>query len=218
MIQLSNFEKSFKSKKVFDNVNYEFKDNLFYGLIGDSGSGKTTLLRLISLLDNDYNGVLGINGQDRKNVSKKEQERIRTSTFGYVFSDARLFDYLTIKENIILPSVIQKKKYSEEHLLSLAKQRKAEDLLGRKEVSSLSQGEKQRVSILRARLLDNPVLICDEPTAHLNEELGKEITSLLALACEKEKKLVIMATHDQSLTGFFNQVLLVGGGKLSEQR
>lgn len=216
MIQLGNFTKNFKEKTIFDSVSYNFKDYGFYGLVGESGCGKTTLLRLISLLDNEYEGTLRISGKNIRNLKKKEEENLRIDTFSYVFSDSRLFDYLTVKENIYLPCVLQKKTIDEGRLCSLAEQMKAVDILDRKDIKSLSEGEKQRVSILRALLLNNPVLICDEPTAHLNEDLSKEITSLLAAVCKKDKKTVIRSTHDENLIPYFDTTLHVGDGKLSE--
>ena len=153
---------------------------------------------MLSLLDDQYEGSLIINGKDRSVLSKKEKEKFRVETFGYVFSDARLLDYLTVRENILLPCYLQKKAIDEERLLS--------------------EGEKQRVSILRALLLDCPILVCDEPTAHLNEELSKEITSLLSSIVKKEKKLVIRSTHDESLASYFDSVRMIKEGKISERK
>ena len=216
MIQLRGFSKNFDNKTIFDSVDYEFKDFNFYGLVGESGCGKTTLLRLISLLDNQFDGELIVSGKRIKGLKKKERENLRVDTFSYVFSNAQLFDYLTVKENIYLPCTLQKKTIDEGRLVSLSEQRKAFDLLDRKDVKSLSEGEKQRVSILRALLLNNPVLICDEPTAHLNEELSKEITSLLLGVCKKDKKMRIRSTHDENLISYFDKTLHVLNGKLIE--
>ncbi len=218
MIQLAHFTKKFKDKVILNSIDVLFQDGFFYGLRGESGAGKTTLLRLLSLLDDQYEGSLIINGKDRSVLSKKEKEKFRVETFGYVFSDARLLDYLTVRENILLPCYLQKKAIDEERLLSLSKEIGVFSLLSRKEVSSLSEGEKQRVSILRALLLDCPILVCDEPTAHLNEELSKEITSLLSSIVKKEKKLVIRSTHDESLASYFDSVRMIKEGKISERK
>ena len=218
MIQLAHFTKKFKDKVILNSIDVLFQDGFFYGLRGESGAGKTTLLRLLSLFDDQYEGSLIINGKDRSVLSKKEKEKFRVETFGYVFSDARLLDYLTVRENILLPCYLQKKAIDEERLLSLSKEIGVFSLLSRKEVSSLSEGEKQRVSILRALLLDCPILVCDEPTAHLNEELSKEITSLLSSIVKKEKKLVIRSTHDESLASYFDSVRMIKEGKISERK
>ena len=196
MIKLESLTKQFDKKIVLNSINYEFQEDKFYGIVGESGCGKTTLLRIISLLDEKYSGKLFVDNVDRNSLKRKEREKRRVQNFSYVFSESRLLPYLSVKENVLLPLTIQKRVYSEKRLGLLADQRKVLNLLERSDVTSLSEGEKQRISILRALILDSPILICDEPTAHLNESLGDEITSLLASICKSEKKLVIMATHD----------------------
>ena len=81
MIQLRGFSKNFDNKTIFDSVDYEFKDFNFYGLVGESGCGKTTLLRLISLLDNQFDGELIVSGKSIKGLKKKERENLRVDTF-----------------------------------------------------------------------------------------------------------------------------------------
>lgn len=183
MIKLQNFTKEFKAKRIFENVNIQFDKSTFYGIYGPSGSGKTTLLNLISLLDDSYFGDLLINGKNVKEIKKKEE--FRKNTFSFIFSEANLFDYLSVKENILLPLTFRKRN-APQSIYELTKELSIADLLDRN-ITTLSGGEKQRVSILRALISGQDFLICDEPTSHLDRENSILIVQLLQqLALKKE--------------------------------
>ena len=183
MIKLQNFTKEFKAKRIFENVNIQFDKSTFYGIYGPSGSGKTTLLNLISLLDDSYFGDLLINGKNVKEIKKKEE--FRKNTFSFIFAEANLFDYLSVKENILLPLTFRKRN-APQSIYELTKELSIADLLDRN-ITTLSGGEKQRVSILRALISGQDFLICDEPTSHLDRENSILIVQLLQqLALKKE--------------------------------
>ncbi len=205
MIELQNFTKEFKSKRIFENINIQFDKNTFYGIYGPSGCGKTTLLNLISLLDDSYSGDILINQKNIKEIKKKEE--FRKNTFAFIFSEASLFDYLSVKENIILPLTFRKKNVPQ-NLNELAKELSIDDLLDR-DISTLSEGEKQRVSILRALVSGQDYLICDEPTSHLDKENSILIVQLLKKMAQKKEKTIIMSCHDQNLIPYFSKAYAI---------
>lgn len=205
MIELQNFTKEFKSKRIFENINIQFDKSTFYGIYGPSGCGKTTLLNLISLLDDSYSGDILINQKNIKEIKKKEE--FRKNTFAFIFSEASLFDYLSVKENIILPLTFRKKNVPQ-NLNELAKELSIDDLLDR-DISTLSEGEKQRVSILRALVSGQDYLICDEPTSHLDKENSILIVQLLKKMARKKEKTIIMSCHDQNLITYFSKAYAI---------
>lgn len=212
MIKLQNFRKEFKNKLIFENINIQFEDHTFYGIYGPSGSGKTTLLNLISLLDRSYDGEINIHEQNVKSI--KQVEQFRKSNFAFIFSESNLLDYLTVKENILLPLTFLKKNIPSD-FYELATDLSIYDLLDR-DIETLSEGEKQRVSILRALISGQEILICDEPTSHLDKTNSILIASLLKKIAKEKKKTVIMSCHDQNLIPYFDHVYAIKEYHLSE--
>lgn len=211
MICLSHFSKAFKQKSILEDVSIDFKESSFYALVGESGSGKTTLLKSISLLDPDYQGSLTIDDQDARHLKKTEAFRILH--FSYIFSDSYLLDYLSIQENVFLPLYAMKKPISNEIFQEYAMRLGLTAVLNQKPVE-LSEGEKQRVSILRALLMNKPYLICDEPTSHLDPTNAKAILQLLRSLSHDMHKTVIVALHDYSSLSAFDRVLQFTNQKL----
>ena len=202
MIELTNIEKSFSDTPLFTLKEYTIQDGNITALYGPSGCGKTTLLNMISLLDFRYKGEIKLDGETIRKGRKAE--KIRQNLFSYVFSQDYLIDYLTPRENIILSCQINKKKVPERIYRNIEEEGMT-PLLD-KNISQLSQGEKQRFSIFRALALEKKYLIMDEPTAHLDKENSIRICEIL----QKQKqsgKTIIIACHDQNMKPYFNSVL-----------
>jgi putative ABC transport system ATP-binding protein len=113
MIELKHFRKQFREKVILNDIQVSFEEAKIVGIVGESGAGKTTLLNLISLLDQDFEGERIISSIDTRHLSKKKREKLRLDTFSYVFSDANLLTYLSVRENILLPLQLQKKAIDE---------------------------------------------------------------------------------------------------------
>jgi NitT/TauT family transport system ATP-binding protein len=179
-LRILNINKSFFDKVIFRDFSYTFTETGLYALIGDSGIGKTTLLRLISGLDLDYSGE--ITGGGPKNVS-------------FAFQEYRLFPQLSALENlteVVFKNATDQDFETAKHmLLRLGFSEKDINL----NPDQLSGGMKQRVSLARAFLKKSSVLILDEPTKELDEELSNTVRGMI---CEEAKKrLVIVVTHNK---------------------
>lgn len=179
-LKLSNIIKKFGDKIIFDGFSYEFPSNGLFVLTGNSGIGKTTLLRIISGLDSDYEGEV-INGG--------------ISNTSIAFQEYRLFPRLSALENAVIPNGSR-----QDNQIYLS----ASDLLlklGFKEEElslspdKLSGGMKQRVSLARALLRKAPILLLDEPTKELDEELRLKVYELINI--ESKNRLVILVTHNK---------------------
>ena len=175
---LKNITKSFDNKLIFEKFSYEFSDSGIYAIVGDSGTGKTTLLRMIAGLDESYEGE--ISGGGIQNVS-------------YAFQEHRLFPNLSAIENVIIPNGDSKDPslYSEaaDSLNTLGISTDDFSLLPHE----LSGGMRQRVALARAFLRKKPVLLLDEPTKELDENIRFSLYKMIEK--ESESRLVIIVSH-----------------------
>ena len=180
-LKIRSLNKRFSDKKILENFSYEFKDSGIYAILGKSGIGKTTLLRLISGLDKRYSGEIVGGGASNTSVA---------------FQEYRLFPQLTVIENVVLPNsdTMSAEKVKEAEILLLKLGFSESELSMYPE--ELSGGMKQRVSLARAILRNKPILLLDEPTKELNEELSELVLEIL-LEISKSR-LVILVTHNLS--------------------
>lgn len=205
MIELRKYNKSFGDRILITETDLVLEDDKLYGLVGESGSGKTTLMRNLSLLDPTFNGDIVIDGVSSNQLNSRQKEKLRIENFSYIFSEAYLLDYLSVKENACLSSYLAKDLINEEEYnkqvfyLGL-------DTLVKSKVSDLSAGEKQRIAILRALMTNRKYLICDEPTAHVDPENALKILTLFQDIAHHLHKTVLVALHDYSNLKLFDQI------------
>jgi putative ABC transport system ATP-binding protein len=183
-------------------------DRIF--LFGPSGHGKSTLLNLLSGVLDCKTGDLNVLGLNLSKLSQGKKDQLRGSEIGYIFQIFNLIPYLNIKENILLPCMINKKRA---HGMDYEKQ--ADELIAtlglsdhiHKPVTDLSIGQQQRVAAARA-LIGNPrLIIADEPTSSLDEKNTAEFMNLLISEWEKRKFTLIFVSHDERLKKYFKTTI-----------
>lgn len=212
MIKLSHVIKSFPKKRIFTELNIQFDEGNLYGIYGQSGSGKTTLLNMISMLDFDYEGTIEVDGNNIAEL--KDKEDFRNNHFSYVFSKPMLLDYLNVKENALLPLSIRKEAIPS-CFYKYLKYLGIEDLCD-KRVDEISEGEKQRVSVLRALLMEKENLIADEPVSHLDHENSIRLIEKFKEISVEEKKVILLSCHDDSLIPYFDKAYKIEDETLHE--
>lgn len=181
MIKVKSLNKSFGPLKVFEDFNIDIQEGEVVCLLGPSGSGKSTLLKILSSLDKNYSGDL---------------VGIKDKRISYVFQESRLIPWLSVKDN--LTYVLDGKIAGEEidgHVDHFLKEVGLSDFASAFP-NTLSGGMKQRVSLARAFSCPHDILLLDEPFQGLDEELKDHLMSLLEDLIKKDKKTVIMVTHD----------------------
>lgn len=189
MLQLENISKSFNDQKILNNINLNFNKNEKIMIIGPSGSGKTTLLNLIFNLTKPSMGKIKYKN---KNITEIDED-LYHQKIGYVLQQFELIDNLSVKDNILLPTMINKKNINFSHVI---KELNINDLINKK-INELSGGQKQKIAIARA-IINNPdIIIADEPTGALDSKSSEEIMNLL-MNITKDK-LFIMVTHNKNL-------------------
>lgn len=181
-------------------------------IIGPSGCGKTTLLDLLCGIKTPDQGEIHFHKQNLSGLGETERRKFRVSRVGLVFQEFELLEYLSVKDNIRLPYLINPSLQSTSEINSriseLAKHVGIEDKLKRLPLR-LSQGEKQRVAICRALIHRPEVLLADEPTGNLDPLNKQRILSLLIEQADRDEAALIVVTHDQGLVKQFDRVINV---------
>ena len=194
MIEFQNIYKSYKEKKILENINLVIEDNSIVVLIGESGCGKTTTLKMINRLIEPTKGKIMINGKD---IKKTNPIKLRSS-IGYVIQQTGLFPHLTIRQNIELISKLEKKekKMIQEKTMELMKMVGLSEELLDSYPSELSGGQQQRVGIARAFATDPDIILMDEPFSALDPITRSSLQDEVIRLQDKLKKIIIFVTHD----------------------
>lgn len=201
------------SVRALDQVSLAFQVGRLALVMGPSGSGKTTLLSVLGCLLTPSGGSVHIMGQQVAGLSEEERSQVRRKYIGYVFQAFRLFHSLSALENVMIALEISgcRGRKAREAALS------ALEAVGLSEKSQvrpkeLSGGQKQRVAIARALVNDPPIILADEPTASLSS--GALIGEMLMGLAERDKRLVVVVSHDPRLIPFSHRTVSLQDGQL----
>lgn len=217
MIKIENLNKSFNSKNVLFGINLEIPNGETLAIIGSSGCGKSVLLKnIVGLLVPD-SGKIYIDNVDITNISKKQLYKIRQK-FGFLFQGAALFDSITVEENIALPLIENKYKYSKKEIQKLvAEKLELVKLPGIEKLkpAELSGGMKKRVGLARALITNPEYIFYDEPTTGLDPVTSDAIDDLIATLNEQLKVTSIVVTHDMlSVKKISKRIIMLYNGKI----
>lgn len=171
-------------------------------LRGASGSGKSTLLSIIGCIFPPTSGRAAINGKQLARMPDRFLTLHRRDTIGFIFQQFNILPYLTVQENVEIPllplGVPPKTRHQmvERLLTRLA-------ILHRQhfKADQISGGELQRVAIARALIHDPPIILADEPTAHLDSKLSLEFLQIMA-ELQQSGKTIILTSHDPVVTEY----------------
>ena len=199
MIKLVSIHKQFGNDKVLEEVNLTLENNGIYIIKGKSGCGKTTLLNIIGLIDEDYKGKYYLNGINIH--SEKDKSIYRRNYFTYLHQFPYFIENETVENNLLL---IQKNASS----LRIHNALKKMNLEGyqKRIVSSLSGGEKRRLSFCSILLKDTPLILCDEVTSSLDYE--NKIIVMETLKKLSKNHIIIFVTHEEELVQEYAQDIL----------
>lgn len=201
--------------RALDDVSLNIKEGESVAIIGKSGSGKSTLMHLLAALDKPNEGEIFINGNNIAKMKKRELNKLRNQTFGFVFQQFFMNPKDTVLQNVILPLKIAKispRKRKETAMKVL----ESVDLVdkARNKASNLSGGQKQRVCVARAVANSPKIIFADEPTGNLDTNTGDKVEELL-FGLNKEKGItLIIVTHDEALAEKCDRQIRLQDGKI----
>ncbi|MBN2042453.1 MAG: ABC transporter ATP-binding protein [Candidatus Aenigmarchaeota archaeon] len=200
-------------------VSVDVKKGEYVAIIGPSGSGKSTLMHVMGCLDTPNKGNVYVDGKETSVLSEDDLAKIRRRKIGFVFQSYNLIQGLTAAENVALPMRLDgvgKKeaiKRAERYLLRVG----LEHRLTHKP-NQMSGGEQQRVAIARSLINDPEAILGDEPTGNLDTKSGLSVIKLLEELHVKEKKTVVIVTHDSRLAARADREIHIKDGNIDQDR
>ena len=199
---------------ILKDASVAFEKGKLYSILGQSGSGKTTFLSLISALDAPKEGSVLLEDKDIKEIG---YDYFRRNKISIIFQSYNLVPYLTAAENVLVPMSITDNELPANHqevaynlldYIGITKE-KANRL-----VNQLSGGEQQRVAIARALATNVDIILADEPTGNLDEEMEQEIVDIFKELAHTHNKCVIMVTHSNEIAQQADERLYLRKGVL----
>lgn len=200
---------------VLDNLCLEINRGENLAVIGPSGSGKSTLLQILGVLDAPTSGTVELQGSNPFLLNENQQAKFRNQHIGFIFQDHHLLPQWNVLENTLLPALAFGKATPE-------LQQRARDLLDRVGLShrlghlpsQLSGGERERVAVARALLLNPTLVLADEPTGNLDAQNAEKIGQLLMEVPKEQNAILIVVTHSLQLARSMSKCTELRHGKL----
>jgi len=186
--------------KALDCINLTITENEYVSIMGPSGSGKTTMLDILTTMTKPTHGKVFIEGIETTKMSNSELASFRGKKIGFIFQTFNLMPKLNALENVIEPMWIN-------GVTRANREPRARELLESVGLTDrmynrpnhLSGGQKQRVAIARALAMNPSIIVADEPTGNLDSKSGIKVMEILKDLHQKEKRTVIVVTHDESI-------------------
>ncbi len=201
---------------VLKGVDLKIAEGDFLAIVGPSGAGKSTLLHILGGLDKPSEGQVFLDGQEIYALGERERASIRNQKVGFVFQFYHLLPDLTALENVVLPALIKSDMAQKDAAYAGASSILEKVGLRERKLhkpGQLSGGEQQRVAIARA-LMNNPkIIFCDEPTGNLDSKNGQEIIELLINLNRRDKKALVIVTHDKDIARLSGRTIHMADGQ-----
>ncbi len=201
--------------RALDCVNLTIKENEYVSIMGPSGSGKTTLLDVITTMMKPTMGKVYIEGVETTKMTNSELASFRGKKIGFIFQTFNLMPKLTALENVIEPMWINgvPRAEREPRAIKLLESVGLNDRM-KNRPNQLSGGQKQRVAIARALAMNPSIIVADEPTGNLDSKSGVKVMEILRDLHKKEKRTIIVVTHDESIGKQAERRILIRDGQI----
>jgi putative ABC transport system ATP-binding protein len=188
-------------------------------ITGASGSGKTTLLYLLTGLERPTSGRVRWGDTDLAALDEAGRDAWRRRHVGFVFQDFHLIPGLSVAANVLVSCwFVAWSATPGERARAAALIEEVGVPAGRRDVRTLSRGEQQRVAVARALLHDPAVLVCDEPTASLDQASGAAVLEILTRAAGRRGATLLTVTHDPAVIEAMDEVHRLDRGRLERLR
>ncbi len=183
--------------------------------MGPSSSGKTTLLNMVSPIDSPTSGSVFIHNKNPYQLSSNDLALFRRQGLGFVFQSFNLLHTLTVKENRVLPLVLDgiNVKRINKRVESISKKLGNSEILN-KRTYEISDGQAQRIAIARALIHSPKLVLVDEPTGNLDSKASQDVMELLTQLNKEEKATMMLVTHDPVAASYCDRINFIKGGQL----
>lgn len=199
--------------EALNKVDLSVEKGEFVAIVGASGSGKSTLLHILGSVDKPTEGKVIIEGTDISTLNQTGAAIFRRRKVGLVYQFYNLIPTLTIRKNILMPLLLDKKKpnqeYFEQVVSSLGIADKLESL-----PNQLSGGQQQRAAIARSLIYRPALLLADEPTGNLDQKNSREIIDMLKLSNRNLKQTILLITHDEKIALEADRIVTIEDGQI----
>ena len=196
-----------------DGVSISVEEGEFVAVIGTSGSGKSTLLNMIGGLDRPTSGSVTIRGKELLKMKDEELTIFRRRNIGFVFQNYNLVSTLSVRENIMLPLLLDGMRVDQKFLKEITESLKMTEKLDHMP-HMLSGGQQQRVAIARALITKPAVILADEPTGNLDSVTGMEVVGLLKTSAERYHQTILLVTHNEEIAQMAERIIRIEDGKV----
>jgi len=223
ILEVKNLKKVYTTRfggakvQALSNMNFSVDMGEYVAIMGESGSGKTTLLNILAALDKPTAGQVQLGGRNIMEIKEKDISAFRRDNLGFVFQDFNLLDNFSLKDNILLPLVLQGKSVQEmeQRLDCIAKRLGIAELLP-KFPYEVSGGQKQRTAVARAIITNPQLILADEPTGALD---SKSTAGLLRVFRDinSDGQTILMVTHSTKAASHANRILFIKDGEVFHQ-
>ena len=211
------YGKGLNQVTALDGIDLSVERGEFLAIVGASGSGKSTLLHILGGVDKPTSGNVMIDGMDLSALNQKQAAIFRRRKVGLVYQFYNLIPTLTVRKNILMPLLLDKKSVNQEFfnqiVSSLGIEDKLESLPG-----ELSGGQQQRAAITRSLVYRPALLLADEPTGNLDQKNSREIIDMLKLSNRNLKQTIILITHDEKVAMEANRIVTLEDGHIVSDR
>lgn len=199
--------------KALDGIDLVVNKGEFVAIIGASGSGKSTLLHILGSVDKPTKGKVVVGGTDISALDKTQAAIFRRRKVGLVYQFYNLIPTLTVRKNILMPLLLDKKKPNEEFFDQIVKSLGIADKL-ESLPNQLSGGQQQRAAIARSLIYRPALLLADEPTGNLDQKNSKEIIDMLKLSNRNFEQTIVLITHDEKIALEAERIITIEDGRI----
>ncbi|WP_116113566.1 ABC transporter ATP-binding protein [Austwickia chelonae] len=196
---------------ILSDISMSVRAGEFVSIVGPSGAGKSTLLRCLSGMVVPDRGRVDLLGTSVRDPYGRKTSRIRAGRTGFIFQDYRLFEFMNVLDNVLVPRRLTRSRGGRERALTLLTHLGLADK-AHQQVSELSGGEKQRVAVARCLINDPDIVFADEPTGALDEHSAHQVLSAVE-DLVTERRAVVMVTHDLAVAARAHRVIVLRNGQ-----
>lgn len=223
VLEVKNLKKIYRTRfggnqvQALSKVNFSVEEGEYVAVMGESGSGKTTLLNIMAALDTPTEGEVYLDGKPLSSVRDRDLSEFRRDNLGFVFQEFNLLDTFNLRDNILLPLVLQGISHSEmiRKIRPIAGELGIESLLD-KYPYEVSGGQKQRAAVARALITDPRLILADEPTGALDSRSADELLGLFS-RINRKGQTILMVTHSVKAASCSDRVLFIKDGQVFHQ-